>query len=59
MDGGTDTITATVKIDGVETEITGMGNGPLAAFVDSLGSVGIEVGERAREHDEVFKVTAD
>jgi hypothetical protein len=22
-------------------------------------SVGIEVGERAREHDEVFKVTAD
>jgi 2-isopropylmalate synthase len=44
VDGGTDTITATVKIDGVETEITGTGNGPLAAFVDALGSVGIEVG---------------
>jgi 2-isopropylmalate synthase len=43
VDGGTDTITATVKIDGVETEITGAGNGPLAAFVDALGSVGFDV----------------
>jgi 2-isopropylmalate synthase len=42
-DGGTDTIEATVKIDGVETEIRGSGNGPLAAFVDALCSVGIAV----------------
>ena len=43
VDGGIDRIEATVKIDGVETEIRGEGNGPLAAFVDALGSVGIDV----------------
>ncbi|MEO8816225.1 MAG: 2-isopropylmalate synthase [Mycobacterium sp.] len=43
IDGGTDRIEAVVKIDGVETEIAGTGNGPLAAFVDALGHVGIEV----------------
>jgi 2-isopropylmalate synthase len=43
VDGGTDTITATVKIDGVATEVTGTGNGPLAAFVDALGTVGFDV----------------
>ena len=41
-DGGTDVIEATVKIDGAETEIRGEGNGPLAAFVDALGTVGID-----------------
>jgi 2-isopropylmalate synthase len=43
VDGGTDAITAVVKIDGVETEIAGEGNGPLAAFVDALGTVGFGV----------------
>ena len=43
VDGGTDVIEATVKIDGVETEIRGEGNGPLAAFVNALDSVGIDV----------------
>jgi 2-isopropylmalate synthase len=43
VDGGTDVIEATVKLDGVETEIRGEGNGPLAAFVDALGGVGIDV----------------
>ena len=43
VDGGTDTIRAVVKIDGVETEIQGSGNGPLAAFVDALSGVGIHV----------------
>ena len=43
VDGGIDVIEATVKIDGVETEIRGEGNGPLAAFVDALGTVGIDV----------------
>lgn len=43
IDGGIDVIEAVVKIDGVETEIRGEGNGPLAAFVDALGTVGINV----------------
>ena len=42
-DGDTDSIEATVRIDGVETEIRGVGNGPLAAFVHALSSVGIHV----------------
>jgi 2-isopropylmalate synthase len=44
VDGGTDRITAVVKVDGVEREITGEGNGPLAAFVDALSTVGFHVG---------------
>ncbi|WP_428838926.1 2-isopropylmalate synthase [Mycobacterium kyorinense] len=43
VDGGTDRIEAVVKIDGTETEISGTGNGPLAAFVDALSHVGIHV----------------
>jgi 2-isopropylmalate synthase len=43
VDGGTDTIEAVVKVDGVEREIVGAGNGPLAAFVDALGAIGINV----------------
>jgi len=43
LDGGTDTIEAVVKVDGVEQEIVGAGNGPLAAFVDALGAIGYDV----------------
>ena len=43
VDGGTDTITATVLVDGVEREIVGAGNGPLAAFCDALGAIGFDV----------------
>ena len=43
VDGGTDTIEAVVKVDGVEREIVGAGNGPLAAFIDALGAIGIDV----------------
>ena len=43
VDGGIDVIEAVVKIDGVETAIRGEGNGPLAAFVDALSAVGIDV----------------
>ncbi|MGP4054646.1 2-isopropylmalate synthase [Mycobacterium sp. 4D054] len=43
IDGGTDTITAVVKVDGEEREIVGAGNGPLAAFVDALGAIGFHV----------------
>ncbi|CAJ1494984.1 2-isopropylmalate synthase [[Mycobacterium] burgundiense] len=43
VDGGTDTVTAVVKVDGVEREIVGTGNGPLAAFIDALAAVGYDV----------------
>ncbi|MFT3716281.1 MAG: 2-isopropylmalate synthase [Gordonia sp. (in: high G+C Gram-positive bacteria)] len=43
VDGGDDHITATVKVDGVEKEIQGSGNGPLAAFVDALSTIGYDV----------------
>ncbi|MCV7225927.1 2-isopropylmalate synthase [Mycolicibacterium komossense] len=43
IDGGTDKIAAVVKVDGEEREITGEGNGPLAAFVDALATVGFHV----------------
>jgi 2-isopropylmalate synthase len=42
-DGGTTSIAAIIKINGVATEITGAGNGPLAAFVDALSHVGFHV----------------
>ncbi|MGB3373421.1 MAG: 2-isopropylmalate synthase [Rhodococcus sp. (in: high G+C Gram-positive bacteria)] len=42
-DGGTDSIVATVKLEGVEQDISGSGNGPLAAFVDALSTVGYDV----------------
>ncbi|MGV9711413.1 2-isopropylmalate synthase [Gordonia sp. NPDC003424] len=43
IDGGDDQISAVVKVDGVEKEISGSGNGPLAAFVDALSTVGYDV----------------
>jgi 2-isopropylmalate synthase len=43
VDGGTDKITAVVKVNGVEREFVGAGNGPLAAFVDAIGAVGFDV----------------
>ncbi len=43
LDSGITRITATVKIDGVQSQIEGAGNGPLAAFVDALGHVGFDV----------------
>ncbi|MEU7767596.1 2-isopropylmalate synthase [Nocardia sp. NPDC049190] len=42
-DGGVDSIVAVVKVDGVEHEVTGNGNGPLAAFVDAIATVGFHV----------------
>jgi 2-isopropylmalate synthase len=43
VDGGTDAITAVVKVDGKEQEISGSGNGPLAAFVDAISTIGFDV----------------
>ncbi|WP_301847908.1 2-isopropylmalate synthase [Rhodococcus pyridinivorans] len=45
-DDGEDTIAAVLKVDGVEKEISGSGNGPLAAFVDALESLGYQVAVR-------------
>ncbi|WP_406235486.1 2-isopropylmalate synthase [Nocardia sp. NBC_01009] len=42
-DGGVDAISAIVKLDGIEQEINGNGNGPLAAFVDALATIGYDV----------------
>ncbi len=42
-DGGEDQMTAVVKVDGVEKEISGVGNGPLAAFSDALSTVGYDI----------------
>ncbi|MFD4461016.1 2-isopropylmalate synthase [Nocardia sp. NPDC058480] len=42
-DGGVDSIVATVKVEGAEQEISGSGNGPLAAFVDAIATVGFDV----------------
>ncbi|MCZ4077761.1 2-isopropylmalate synthase [Rhodococcus sp. H36-A4] len=42
-DGGTDNIVATILLDGVEQDITGSGNGPLAAFVDALSTIDYDI----------------
>ncbi len=40
---GHDELTAVVEVEGDRHEITGSGNGPIAAFVDALASVGYDV----------------
>jgi len=40
---GHDQITANVLVEGDDHEITGNGNGPIAAFVDALATVGYDV----------------
>ncbi|MDN5860904.1 MAG: 2-isopropylmalate synthase [Pseudonocardia sp.] len=40
---GTDEIVATVRVESDLHEITGTGNGPLAAFVDALAGIGYDV----------------
>ncbi|MBM7368359.1 2-isopropylmalate synthase [Gordonia hydrophobica] len=42
-DEGEDSVTAVVLVDGVEKEISGTGNGPLAAFVDALSTIDYNV----------------
>jgi 2-isopropylmalate synthase len=41
---GTERITATVQVHGIDHEITGVGNGPIAAFCDALSSVDLGFG---------------
>ncbi len=40
---GSDRISADVRVDGEIREIEGVGNGPISAFVDALGKVGVRV----------------
>ncbi|MBW5481747.1 2-isopropylmalate synthase [Streptomyces bambusae] len=39
---GTDTLTVEAVVDGVETVLTGTGNGPISAFFDALAGIGID-----------------
>ncbi|MQA88211.1 MAG: 2-isopropylmalate synthase [Streptosporangiales bacterium] len=38
-----DALTVEVRIDGMERTLEGVGNGPISAFVDALGRIGIDV----------------
>ncbi|MET8225045.1 2-isopropylmalate synthase [Streptomyces sp. NPDC005301] len=40
---GVDTLTVEASVDGVDTVLTGTGNGPISAFFDALQSIGIDV----------------
>jgi 2-isopropylmalate synthase len=40
---GHDEIVAVVRVESDEHEITGSGNGPIAAFVDALATIGFDV----------------
>ncbi|MFF3329687.1 2-isopropylmalate synthase [Streptomyces sp. NPDC002888] len=40
---GVDTLTVEATVDGVDTVLSGTGNGPISAFFDALQSVGIDV----------------
>lgn len=43
VEDGTATIKARILVNGNERVITGEGNGPVSAFVDALGQVGVQV----------------
>ncbi|GAA1216219.1 2-isopropylmalate synthase [Kitasatospora nipponensis] len=40
---GRDALTVAAVVDGVETVLTGTGNGPVSAFADALGAIGVDV----------------
>ncbi|WP_030545615.1 2-isopropylmalate synthase [Streptomyces albus] len=40
---GGDALTVEAVVDGQETVLTGSGNGPIAAFINALGSIGVDV----------------
>ncbi|MCX4739281.1 2-isopropylmalate synthase [Streptomyces antibioticus] len=40
---GVDTLTVEATVDGVDTVLSGTGNGPISAFFDALQSIGIDV----------------
>ena len=42
-DGGKDDLRADVTLDGADAALHGTGNGPIAAFIDALAQVGVDV----------------
>ncbi|WP_051967670.1 2-isopropylmalate synthase [Kitasatospora mediocidica] len=40
---GRDTLSSAAVVDGVETTLTGVGNGPVSAFADALARIGVDV----------------
>ncbi|MZE76634.1 2-isopropylmalate synthase [Streptomyces xinghaiensis] len=40
---GGDALTVEAVVDGQDTVLTGSGNGPIAAFINALGSIGVDV----------------
>ncbi|MBQ0987727.1 2-isopropylmalate synthase [Streptomyces sp. F63] len=40
---GGDALTVEAVVDGQETVLTGSGNGPIAAFINALGTIGVDV----------------
>jgi 2-isopropylmalate synthase len=38
-----DALTVNIRVDGAEHQVEGAGNGPISAFCDALGTIGIEV----------------
>ncbi|NWF29973.1 2-isopropylmalate synthase [Streptomyces sp. PKU-EA00015] len=40
---GVDTLTVEAVVDGVETVLTGSGNGPISAFFEALNAIGVDV----------------
>ena len=42
-DHGRDALTAEAVVDGAPVTLTGTGNGPVSAFADALGRVGVDV----------------
>ncbi|WP_255951346.1 2-isopropylmalate synthase [Streptomyces odontomachi] len=40
---GIDRLTVEAEVDGESTELTGSGNGPISAFFDALGTLGLDV----------------
>src|SRR5690606_25404992 len=41
---GPDTLAVELRDNGKDLSLTGVGNGPVAAFLDALASIGVEVG---------------
>ncbi|MGW1884907.1 2-isopropylmalate synthase [Streptomyces sp. NPDC001970] len=39
---GTDTLTVDAVVDGVDTVLSGSGNGPISAFIDALNTIGVD-----------------
>ena len=42
-EAGHDRIDASITVDGEQQQVSGTGNGPIAAFTDALGGIGIDV----------------